>query len=682
MLWLLVACPQTPEGESPFRVTPSALVFGDVALGVESERVLTLTNTDDAALEILSVSLIDGDESVFFVTRLGGDFIDAGRTQTLIVRFGPDQLVPYTGRIEVQTASGEAEVRLVGTGVLSTEDKDGDGYSAVTGDCNDDDATMSPAESEHCDGNDNDCNGRIPASEADADSDGWMICESDCDDATATAYPGAPEVCDNADSDCDGVNGDWVDADDDGASLCDGDCNDQEVGEGPEGVEVCDGLDNDCSGEADDLDGDGDGVTICDGDCDEDPGSYPIFVDPSGSSAGDGSLAAPFDRLADGLAALVPGCPNLVVAEGVYDEALGWSEGEVTLIAKGEVVIAPPAGERAWTIVGGAVTVQGVTFTGGSPVGDGGAVSIEGASFTARDSVFSGNSCTGSGGAIAVSGGTLRLDGVNFADNLAGADGGAVAASASAVDIADTEFVNNRAVRGGGLLLEGVTGGFQGVLISGNRAEQEGGGMDVIGGSALVMTRLSVWSNTAAVRGGGISFVDLAASDVVVRRSTFLDNTAGERGGGLAYSGSRAAGVIANTTLGGNTAAMGGAGIDVNAPDATGLYLWSNVLLFNDGLIGLEAFGTGASVAYTLAFATSSGVDLNLDLAEDAGDNLIANPLFADFSDDGNPANDDVRLSAGSPCRNSGPQTGGPAGYDWLDADATRNDRGSTGGQE
>ena len=682
MLLLLFACEEAPSSDSGFTVTPETIAFGPVALGASSEQVVIIRNLADDALELTSLTLVQGEEAVFSFMGPDGDSVAAGDSQALFVLFVPTDLLYYDGQIQLKTSAGDAVVQLDGAGTLSTEDLDSDGFSPFTGDCNDDDPTISPAAAELCDGVDGNCDGTVPHDESDDDSDGWMLCELDCDDTTATAYPGAPEVCDDADSDCDGVNADRVDADDDGASLCDGDCNDEEAGEGPFDVEVCDGLDNDCSGAADDLDADGDGVTSCDGDCDEDPASQPIFVDLSGSTAGDGSLAAPFDRIADGLEALDSVCPNLVVGEGVYEETLVWDEGEVSLLAKGLVVISPPGGERAWTVAGGAVSVLGVTFSGGSPAGDGGAVSVEGASFTAIDSVFSGNGCTGSGGAIAVNSGTLRLDGVSFADNLAGVDGGAVAAVATMVDIADSEFVNNAAVRGGGLLLDGASGGVQGVTLSGNRADSEGGGLAVIGGSALLLSRLTVWSNEAATRGGGISFVDLAAVDMVLRKSTVLDNTAGGRGGGVAYSGSSAAGVIANTTLGGNIAAEGGAGIDVDVPDAMGLYLWSNVLLFNDGPAGLGAFGTGASVAYTVAYATSSGVDLDLDVAEDGGDNLIVDPRFADFTDDGDPANDDVRLSAGSPCRNSGPQTGGPSGYDWLDADATRNDRGSTGGQE
>ena len=120
-------------------------------------------------------------------------------------------------------------------------DSDGDDYgsgaaslacSAPAGtvanddDCDDTDASISPAGSEICDGEDNDCDGSadegIATSTwyADADDDdygdpdvttaacsaptGYVGNDDDCDDDDASAYPGAAELDDVADNDCDG----------------------------------------------------------------------------------------------------------------------------------------------------------------------------------------------------------------------------------------------------------------------------------------------------------------------------------------------------------------------------------------------------------------------------------------------------------------------------------------------
>lgn len=112
-------------------------------------------------------------------------------------------------------------------------------WSQVDGDCDDLDATVSPAAPELCDGFDNDCDGRIDVLDddladgdvyyPDTDGDGFgsslgaaMACElppnhsadgGDCDDSDGSIYPRASEVLfpgdsecsDQADNDCDGT---------------------------------------------------------------------------------------------------------------------------------------------------------------------------------------------------------------------------------------------------------------------------------------------------------------------------------------------------------------------------------------------------------------------------------------------------------------------------------------------
>ena len=175
------------------------------------------------------------------------------------------------------------------------------GYASAVGDCDDDDATVSPAATELCDGQDNNCNGDIDEDEAadaatwyaDTDTDGHgdaavstVACEApsgfvaddtDCDDSTGAVSPSASESCNTIDDDCDGdIDEDsatdaatWYgDADGDGfggstfvAVACTAptsfvatstDCDDLDATAFPGGTEVCDGVDNDCNGTADD----------------------------------------------------------------------------------------------------------------------------------------------------------------------------------------------------------------------------------------------------------------------------------------------------------------------------------------------------------------------------------------------------------------------------------------------
>jgi hypothetical protein len=244
---------------------------------------------------------------------------------------------------------GEADENGTEDGVVYYVDGDGDGYgvdgdgvtscnpiegySAVTGDCDDADYHYNPAalEDDCDDPNDYNCDGSTGF--ADADSDGFPACR-DCDDTEAATNPAAAEVCDDTDNDCDGdVDENATDAstwyaDADGDSYgndavtvdeCDqplgyvsqgGDCDDVWAAAYPGGTEVCDGHDNDCDGDTDgedaadptmwygdsDSDGYGDAASTqlaCDqpsdyvdndADCDDSDGS----IHPDGTEVCDG----------------------------------------------------------------------------------------------------------------------------------------------------------------------------------------------------------------------------------------------------------------------------------------------------------------------------------------------------------------------------------------------------------
>ncbi len=158
------------------------------------------------------------------------------------------------------------------------------GAVARATDCDDGDATISPAGIETCDGVDEDCDGTADESAVgaptwypDADGDGYgrstgsvssctaptgyAASSTDCDDTRRAVYPGAPDVWyDGLDADCAG-NSDY-DADRDGytASAYGGaDCDDAQSSIRPGLSEVWyDGVDRNCDG-ADDYDADGDG---------------------------------------------------------------------------------------------------------------------------------------------------------------------------------------------------------------------------------------------------------------------------------------------------------------------------------------------------------------------------------------------------------------------------------------
>jgi len=190
------------------------------------------------------------------------------------------------------------------------QDLDGDGWSVLAGDCNDENPDIHPDAAEVCDLVDNDCDGEIdegvvvesfPDSDADGFGndtmasagcevpDGFVLTPGDCDDENPEVNPEADEVCDFVDNDCNGEIDDGVvvisfpdsDADGfgndamasagcevpDGFVLTPGDCDDENPDIHPDAEETCDHIDNDCDGTVDDglerfawfLDADADG---------------------------------------------------------------------------------------------------------------------------------------------------------------------------------------------------------------------------------------------------------------------------------------------------------------------------------------------------------------------------------------------------------------------------------------
>ena len=176
------------------------------------------------------------------------------------------------------------------------------GHAGNNDDCDDGNASTHPGADEVCDGEDNDCDGKVDEGDVcgeprtwyeDADGDsygnphrtkiavekpaGYVSNGDDCDDTRASIHPGAVEVCNNLDDDCDGQVDEggvcdqpntWHrDQDGDGYGdpnstktavnrpsgyVADGsDCDDTRASIHPGAAEVCNNLDDDCDGQVD-----------------------------------------------------------------------------------------------------------------------------------------------------------------------------------------------------------------------------------------------------------------------------------------------------------------------------------------------------------------------------------------------------------------------------------------------
>lgn len=682
---VLVACngDEGPTGPARAEISETSIDFGPVAVGTSAEQRVTLSNPGGSPLEVRSVTLVQGDSSVWRWARDPDGDVPPGASVDLVVTFEPD--VPdaeEAGRLQIRTSdtsTGPLTIDLSGAGAPSTVDGDEDGFSPADGDCNDGRADVYPGAPELCDGRDNDCDGETPADEADADRDGARVCAGDCDDDDDDVRPGAPEICDDKDSDCDGVNPDRADADGDGFSICDDDCDDDDdqVSRGLE--EVCDGRDNDCSGQADDIDADGDGRSVCRGDCDDDDSSaYSVAVDPGANpEEPDGTDAAPYRGLDEALANLDATCRTVFLFDDTYEVGLDLSGEVVTLVGETRegTVLQPIEGQVARLGDGASLTLRRLTLTGGAGTGDGGAIEASFSDLALDDVLVRDNSGGADGGVVTVAGGNLVLNRVEARDNTAADDGGAFAVFSGTLDVADSTFTGNVGNRGGALLAEGSRVQIRDSVFTANEARDKGGAIQVLGGAGHVVERVDLRSNTAANAGGALALQDIVDDDAVFRNMTVMENDGGSVGGGIAISGETAALRVANSTLTGNAATDAGAGIHVASTSASGIDLVGNIVAWSDGGSGIETQpDSGARVRYCLGYSTSPGADFAGGAEVDADGNLSDNPLFVSWDDDGDP-DDDLALSSGSPAIDAGPPD---ASFD--DPDGSRNDIGVTGG--
>jgi len=690
---LLGGCPG--EGTSPptLEASSETLDFGTVNVGLDATQSFTLTNAGSGTIDLFSLTLTEGSESIWSVTRDPGDVLEAGASLTVTVVFTPDDEEQFLGRIQVRSSDESNPslfVSLRGLGGPSVVDNDGDGYSAADGDCNDNNGAMFPGNPEICDGLDNDCDGSLLADETDEDNDGFALCDDDCDDNNGDVYPGAPEICDGLDSDCDGVNADSADNDSDTFTPCQGDCDDDEPAAFPENPEVCDGIDNDCSEVIDDLDVDGDGHSPCStgGDCDdEDPLAFPVVVDPDADGGGDGSDEFPFQDIGTALNNLDDECRTIALVEATH-EFSGTIDGfEVTIVGQSRTgtVINQDGGRFLSVVNNGDLTLSGMTITGFVGTADGGSLSVTNASLSLLDVQIESNETSGDGGAVAVFTGELSIEDTTFLSNTAGDDGGAIAlVSSTLTDGGGNHFEDNSAVRGGAIVADGSLVYLDGSSFHANDATDDGGALMLVGLPTMEIGGLEVFDNTAGLTGGGIAVNNTTDADGWLRNCAIRNNDAGGSGGGIYVGGNVAGFVLANNTLTENSAGEEGGGIHVDADNAANLFAASNIVAYSAGDSGFEArTGIGGTYMANTAFGTGAvNADFVGELSEGTDANTVVNPQLATFSPDGDPYNDQVGLQGGSPMIDSGlHEDDAPTSYPtWDDLDGTQNDRGASGG--
>lgn len=257
---------------------------------------------------------------------------------------------------------------------------------------------------------------------------------------------------------------------------------------------------------------------------------------------------------------------------------------------------------------------ENCTFISNKAQGRGGALSISGdspAKLTVINCLFHGNSSGAEGGGLRSSG-LLLLENSKFVQNSSSDDGGGAEVGDYGATVVGCVFELNEAqVSGGGLHSQGAS--IVNCIFNGNVTPGDGGGLAVATIGAGEMINLLFTGNSAA-RGGAI----FTYCNPLIRSCTFVGNSASA--GGTLYNATPSS-VCMPTTL-------------------SNCIVWEigpNPLLNSQGLV--------IPVNYS-----------NVQGGYPGAGNIDGDPLFVD------PANDDYRLSAGSPSIDAGDNAAVPDG--------------------
>ena len=402
----------------------------------------------------------------------------------------------------------------------------------------------------------------------DADGDGYTA-DVDCDDDDADVHPDADEVCNGEDDNCDGeadegITVTWyVDRDGDGygdegttqdscdelsGMVTDGtDCNDDDETMYPGADEYCDSADNDCDGDVDEdavdqstlyEDADGDGVGVEDGKsvtgCDSEDGYAAEVGDCDDADAsrypGAGELCDGIDNdcdektTEDGAVAIEGGGSYGSIQEAIDAAA----KGDTIQVCTGEFIEALEIGQDI-TLVGAGADVTTIDARGGGAViavGSGVSIDVSGMTLTGGtgDPYPKEPLISVGGGVWAFSAGDLAFTDVVFEDNEPDYGGGMFVEVADSITLNGVTMQDNLAGYAGGIW--GTTVGTLEItdsVIDDNYAVARGGALYLVGLDLLSITDSSISGNTA---GNGAAGLVATVTDATLTGVEILQNEA------------------------------------------------------------------------------------------------------------------------------------------------------------
>ena len=323
------------------------------------------------------------------------------------------------------------------------------------------------------------------------------------------------------------------------------------------------------------------------------------------------------------------------------------------------------------TGVSEAVTLRGLTVTGGYSFDGGGGIESSFASLIIDNSVIAGNFADGgSGGGVRVIDGSLTVTDSDISNNLSDAfsfeqGGGGVGAFNTSVSINNSTVSRNssRSI-GGGVFSDVGTVAIVDTEISDNIAQDFGGGIATFEGDVIV-DRSTINGNEAPFNSGG--GIVTGAGSVTVSNSTISGNIANNDGGGIkTFNGSV---TVTDSTIAENQSIVGGGiAIDNNDFAFSPTLTISNSIIANPNSQGdIQTFSQSGDLPTVVTSSLISNNDrTNLAPAPvgspDANGNFIGeffapiDPVLGPLADNGGPTQTHALL-AGSPAIDAGDTT-------------------------
>jgi len=290
-------------------------------------------------------------------------------------------------------------------------------------------------------------------------------------------------------------------------------------------------------------------------------------------------------------------------------------------------------------------TVTNCTFSNNSATaGWGGGMRNHNSSPTVTNCVFSENSAALAGGGMYNYASSPMMIDCTLSGNLAERGGGMFNTVSSSPTVTNCTFIDNSTVDTGAAITFSGGGMFNDsssepivtdCTFSNNTAIGYGGGMYNEGGSPSV-TNCYFFGNSGTTGGGMYNY---NASTIVTNCILYNNSVTPFGGGGMSNHSSSP--MIVNCTFSHNSAAKWGDGMFnfESSPTVFNCILWGN----GEEIFWFGSPGPSASVTYCDVQGGHSGVG-----------NIDADPAFVDTS------SDDYHLQAGSPCIDTGTDTGAP----------------------